>query len=51
MQYHLSKDSRQKIAIKNSVVFRNTNNELLERDMKMILLTTASKRIKHLGIN
>lgn len=51
MQYHLNKVSGQKIAIQNSVVFLNTNKELLERDMKMILLTIASKRIKHLGIN
>ena len=48
MQYHLNKVSGQKIAIQNSVVFLNTNNELLERDTKMILLTIASKRIKHL---
>ena len=40
-----------KINIQKSVAFLNINNELSEREIKEIIpLTTASKRIKYLGI-
>ena len=41
-----------KINIQKSVIFLYTNNEQLEREMKKTTpFTTASKRIKYLGIN
>ena len=41
-----------KINIKKSVVFLYINNELSKREIKEIIpFTTASKRIKYLGIN
>ena len=40
-----------KINIQKPVVFLYVNNELSERAKEIILFTTASKRIKYLGIN
>ena len=45
------KVSRYKINIQKPVVFLYVNNELSERAKEIILFTTASKRIKYLGIN
>ena len=47
-----SKVAGYKISIKKPVAFLYTNNELSEREMKKTTpFTTASKRIKYLGIN
>ena len=47
----MSKVPGYKINIQKLVGFLYTNNELAEREIKKILFTTASKRIKHPEIN
>ena len=47
-----SKVAGYKINAQNSLAFLYPNNERLEREVKeTILFTTATKRIKYLGIN
>ena len=47
-----SKVAGHKISTQKSLAFLYTNNKKLEREIKeSILFTTATKRIKHLGIN
>ena len=49
---YLVKNARYKIDTQKSLVFLYTNNERSERRIKKIIpFTSASKRIKYLGIN